>query len=139
MILSASHPRPADSKSWIGRIAIPIVVIVAACGNATPAADGGVEGRVTVGPTCPVVREGTECPDQPFQAVLKVTDPEGREVAKGKSDAAGLFRIALPPGDYVLVPESPSGTVPPFAAPIEFQVDAGAWTRLEVSFDSGIR
>lgn len=111
--------------------------MLAAC--RPPVVDSGVEGRVWVGPTCPVVQEGVECPDAPLEADLEVVDDAGRIVARARSDAEGAFRMALAPGAYTLVPLSPSEAGMPFAAPLPFEVQAGRWTELDVFYDSGIR
>ena len=68
-----------------------------------PSGDSGVEGRVTIGPMCPVVQQGTECPDAPYSAALVVEDERGREVARIESSPDGSFRVALSPGTYQLV------------------------------------
>ncbi len=88
---------------------------------------------------CPVVREGEDCPDQPFRAQLDVTNLDGRTIAQSQSGEDGYFRIPLPPGDYILLPESLNKGAPPLAGPIEFSVVAGEWTKLTVNYDSGIR
>lgn len=105
----------------------------------TTALESGVEGFVWIGPTCPVVQVGTECPDRPYETELAVTDIEGNDVANGKSDPDGFFRILLPPGRYILVPETPSRNAPPFVNPIPFHVELGLFTQLEVNYDSGMR
>jgi hypothetical protein len=118
-------PNRTSEKSDIGAVPTPL--------------ESGVEGYVWIGPTCPVVRVGTECPDRPYETELDVTDSKGTIVALGKSDADGYFRIFLPPGSYILVPETPNGNAPPFADPILFHVEPGLFTHLEINYDSGIR
>ena len=113
--------------------------ILGACGPNEIPPDTGVRGSVLIGPTCPVVRVGTECPDRPFQSVLKVNQTDGRVVAQAESDDAGRFQIALPPGDYILEPASPNPGAPPYAPPLPFTVTQGVWTTLTVQYDSGIR
>lgn len=99
----------------------------------------GVEAQVWIGPTCPVVRVGSECPDDPYETTLTVTDLEGEVVATGKSDAQGYYRIELPPGEYILVPARPRAHAPPFADSIPFEVKTGTFTQLDVHYDSGLR
>lgn len=104
-----------------------------------PTLESGVEGIVWIGPTCPVVHVGTECPDEPYETALAVTDIDGEIVATGKSDADGFFRILLPPGSYILVPETPNRNAPPYVDPLLFNVEPGLFTQLEVLYDSGMR
>ena len=113
--------------------------LLAACAATTPFGDSGVEGHVWVGPTCPVVQEGTDCPDAPLEADLEIRDSFGRVVARTRSDAQGAYRIPLEPGEYVLVPLSPGQAGMPFASPLPLIITAGSWLQLDVSYDSGIR
>ncbi|MBM3152243.1 MAG: hypothetical protein FJZ96_08620 [Chloroflexi bacterium] len=117
-----------------------VLVVLAACSSRLQPPPGtGLEGQVFIGPVCPVVREGEECPDQPYHASLSVLDLEGREVAQFETDAEGLFQVDLPPGDYILHPETPDGMPLPVAAEQYFTVQEGAYAWLTVTYDSGIR
>jgi hypothetical protein len=94
---------------------------------------------VWVGPTCPVVQEGVDCPDSPLEADLEVQNASGRVVARSRSDAQGAYRIPLAPGDYTLVPLSPGEAGLPFASPLPLVITTGHWKKLDISYDSGIR
>jgi hypothetical protein len=114
-------------------------LLLAGCAVATPTPDSGVEGRVWVGPMCPVVQEGVDCPDSPLQAELEVLDAANRVVARTRSEVDGRYQIALSPGAYTLHPLSPSEAGLPFAADLPFEVPADVWVELDVYYDSGIR
>ena len=101
--------------------------------------ESGVEGYLWIGPTCPVVHEGTECPDKPYETEFTITDAEGEVVAVGKSDAEGFFRVYLHPGSYIFVPERGKQGGFRFAEPIPFDVGLASFTLLEITFDSGMR
>ena len=101
--------------------------------------ESGVEGYLWIGPTCPVVHEGTECPDEPYETTFTITDIDAQVVAIGKSDVDGFFHIPLLPGSYVFVPESGKPGVMPVAEPVPFDVDHGSFTYLEITYDSGMR
>lgn len=88
---------------------------------------------------CPVVQEGVPCPDAPLEATLEVVDGRGRVVARARSEPDGAYRIALPPGEYTLVPLSPSEAGLPWASPLPLTIEGGAWISLDVLYDSGIR
>jgi hypothetical protein len=94
---------------------------------------------VWVGPNCPVVQEGVDCPDSPLEADLEVQNASGRVVARGRSGAHGAYRIPLAPGEYMLVPLSPSEAGLPFASPLPLVITAGKWEELDIFYDSGIR
>ncbi|OGN72228.1 MAG: hypothetical protein A2X25_00775 [Chloroflexi bacterium GWB2_49_20] len=115
-----------------------LVLLLGACSPASPTpVDSGIEGQVTIGPTCPVVQEGMDCADKPYQASFTVLTPAGDKVTQFQTDVNGAFKIALVPGDYILHPESPN--VMPSAAEQPFVVLAGQFTRVDVAYDSGIR
>jgi Carboxypeptidase regulatory-like domain len=95
-----------------------------------------IEGQVSIRPVRPVERKGV--PNQrPYQARITVLDHSGSEVAVVDSDAEGKFRIALPPGTYVLRPES-SGLYPR-ASEQRVEVGRNRVTQVEIVYDSGMR
>ena len=114
-----------------------LILLLATCSTQPASADSGIEGQVFIGPICPVVQEGQECPDQPYQATLTVNDPDGRMIAQVQTNEQGRFKIPLEPGEYILHPESPN--VMPFASEQDFIVEAGRFTQITVNYDSGIR
>ena len=126
------------------RLALGLAILlglgwVTACGPDEVPPETGLRGGVLVGPMCPVVQMGTDCPDRPLQADLEVTRADRRVLARSRSDLAGKFEIPLAAGTYVLVPVPPNPGGPPYAAPIPFTVTEGEWTALTVQYDSGIR
>ena len=114
-----------------------LALILTACISSPTPTDSGIEGQVLIGPMCPVVQLGTDCPDQPYQATLTVLKPNGQKVIRFETDGEGRFRVALTPGEYVLHPESPN--VMPYAAEQTFTVLSGQFTQVVVNYDSGIR
>jgi len=113
-------------------------ILLAACRATAATGDSGIEGHVWVGPMCPVVQEGVDCPDLPLEADLEVQDSLGRVVARARSGADGTYRIPLAPGAYMLVPQSPSLGLP-FASPVPLTIQNGLWNEVDVYYDSGIR
>lgn len=115
-----------------------MILALATCSIYSPTPRGsGIEGQVLLGPMCPVVQQGQECPDQPYQATLTVTSRNGVQIAQFQSDAQGRFQVSLVPGEYILHPESPNGL--PFAGDQSFMVETGSYTQITVHYDSGIR
>jgi hypothetical protein len=100
----------------------------------------GVAGRATGGPTCPVERPGDPaCAGRMVEgAALVVRGADGSEVARFTTDGSGLFRIALPPGDYTLEAGPVEGYMSA-PGPQPFTVTSGAETWLDVPYDTGIR
>jgi len=99
-------------------------------------AASGIEGRVIIRPVRPVERRGT-ANQRAYQAKITVLNAAGREVAAVETDAEGRFRLPLPPGPYVLRPESPG--VYPRAAEQRVLVQHNEMTQVEIVYDSGMR
>jgi hypothetical protein len=115
-----------------------LILVLATCSIYSPTPRGsGIEGQVLIGPMCPVVQQGQECPDQPYQATLTMFDRNGVQIVQFQSDEQGRFRVALVPGEYILRPESPNGL--PFAGDQSIVVQTGSYTQVTVHYDSGIR
>ena len=114
-----------------------LILLLATCSIKPSSTNSGVEGQVWIGPNCPVVQQGQECPDQPYQATITVNNSDGRMVAQVQTNVMGYFKIPLEPGEYILHPESPN--VMPYAGDQNFVVAADKFTKLTVQYDSGIR
>jgi hypothetical protein len=114
------------------------IILLGACRAAASPEPGALEGRVWIGPMCPVVVAGTECPDQPYAAELDVADEGGDIVTTVRSGEDGRYRVSLAPGEYTLIPRSPAAGLP-FADPIPIVLAAGETTVVDVHYDSGIR
>ena len=115
-----------------------LILVLATCSIYSPTPRGsGIEGQVLLGPMCPVVQEGQECPDQPYQATLTIIDRNGLQITQFQTDEQGRFSTPLVPGEYLLHPESPNGI--PFASDQTFVVETGSYTSITVHYDSGIR
>ncbi|MDB5237591.1 MAG: hypothetical protein JWL88_693 [Parcubacteria group bacterium] len=134
----------------------PVIVPVAAIATSTatkpvthphpapvpaPVSTSGVDGTVTIGPTCPVVQNppADACADKPYETTLVLaTTIIGRNGGVLiRSDAQGHFSQDLGPGTYTI--RAQSDAVMPRLAPITFTVEANKRTSVNVQFDSGIR
>lgn len=102
----------------------------------------GVFGRVMLGPTCPVETVDDPCADRPA-AHVKVTvseqiagesDGAGPAVATTRTDAKGRYRVAVPPGNYVVTAKA--GMSCEF---MDASVRRGTYTHVRVPCDTGIR
>jgi hypothetical protein len=115
-----------------------MILVLATCSIYSPTPRGsGIEGQVLLGPMCPVMQQGQDCPDQPYQATLTIMNRDGVQVAQFQTDDQGRFNIPLVPGEYILHPESPNGI--PFAGDQSFMVETGRFTQITIHYDSGIR
>jgi hypothetical protein len=116
------------------------ILVLGACGRGSSGdASSGVEGRVTIGPTCPVERPDSPCPDAPLAATVRIMSGSD-VVASGTSAKDGTFRIAVPPGTYAVEADQVSGGGIAHSVPLnDVVVRAGAFTHVTVTVDSGIR
>jgi len=114
------------------------LLFLAACASsAANTTTSGLYGQVTIGPMCPVMQANVPCPDKPYQATITVLSQNRARVTQFTTDAQGTFKIGLKPGAYILVPESPN--VMPSAGEQAVTVQAGLFTQVNISYDSGIR
>jgi len=112
------------------------------CTGLIPPTDGqeGVEGTVLQGPTCPVERipPDPNCADKPYiGATVTAKNVSGDEYT-GKTGADGKFRVVVPAGSYT-VTVAPINILPRCEEKQDVAVEAGKFTNLEISCDTGIR
>jgi hypothetical protein len=106
------------------------------CGGKAPP-NTGIEGQVTIGPVSPVSRPGEEN-SRPYAATISIVRAsDNGVVATVSSGSDGTFRVALPPGRYLVRPKQ--GSPYPIAHEQEVTVVAGQYAHVLVSYDSGIR
>jgi predicted small lipoprotein YifL len=130
----------------VGGVLIIALVVssLAACGDQGPGTQdqSGVAGRVHLGPQCPVETKGDPCQDKPV-AGSKVTvakqlpgnsDAGGEVVARTTTDADGSYRVAVPPGMYVVTADAGMS-----CELMGARVKPGAYSKVDISCDTGIR
>jgi hypothetical protein len=129
-----------------GVLVIALVVSsLAGCGDqgaGTTRDRSGVAGRVHLGPQCPVETEGDPCEDKPA-AGSRVTiatqlpgssDAGGEVVARTMTDADGSYRVAVPPGRYVVTADAGMS-----CELRKVHVTPGAYSKVDIPCDTGIR
>jgi cytoskeletal protein RodZ len=106
-----------------------------------PASTSGIEGTVTIGPTCPVQKYPPDaaCADKPYATTLVIASTVvGRNGGVlVQTNAQGHFSKAVPAGTYTI--RSTSSGMLPRLSPMTVEVRDGAMTKVQVQFDSGIR
>lgn len=119
-----------------------IALSLAACGEKAPVGGGapasGIEGLVSAGPQCPVVVQGSPCPDAPWRGTVRVTTPDGALVEEVETDNRGRFHVPLAAGVYQVVAVTGS-TPPPTSAPEAVTVSNGDWIEITLTVDTGVR
>jgi hypothetical protein len=124
----------------LASLAIVAVALLASCGGGSadgPPAVSGIRGTVTLGPQCAVVQAGSPCPDAPWNGSIRVTGEDGTRLEAPTFDG-GRFRIAVPPGTYVIAPVV-AGSGPPTAIPRTVEVPAEGYVEVALTVDTGIR
>ena len=118
--------------------ALIAVFSTTAVAETQPPGTSGIEGTIVVSPTRPgPIRKDEEpsvAPVRNAQFAIKAGDAP---VKTFTTDAEGRFRVALPPGHYVIVREG----APPRIGRWRFEADvvAGQMTKVNWTADSGMR
>ena len=115
---------------------IAILIVSTACASGAGSPAGGVDGRVTIGPTCPVQREGSPCPPGVWSGTVRATSSDG-DAHDTTTGPDGSYQLKLPPGTYTVTPVI-DGPGPPTAQPQTVTVGT-TMQRLDLQLDSGIR
>ena len=126
-------------------ILIGLFLSVAGCGvqgesaalNSVGDGETGLQGIVLRGPIQPVCTIDQPC-DAPFSAAFVVSQGD-QEIARFRSDSAGHFKVALPPGGYSVVPEESAPLMFPQFQRHEVEVGSEGYTTVTLQFDTGIR
>jgi hypothetical protein len=108
-------------------------------GGTRPSLDSGIRGVTVAGPQCPVEIAGSPCPDKPLAAAFDVQAPNGDVVAHARSGDDGKFLVVLQPGHYVVNPGPPASGPFPVGKPVDVVVRPHRFTRVTVTYDTGIR
>lgn len=102
--------------------------------------NSGVRGTVSLGPTCPVMRNppDPQCADRGYATTIIVRRTGSSSTfATGKSDGNGTFEFSLPPGSYTLA--ASGGTMLPRCVPVDVTVGPTGYVTTDISCDTGIR
>lgn len=104
-----------------------------------PSTSTGMMGTVLVGPMCPVMREGVDCPDKPASFIhLGIYDTQGVLVTIITTDGNGSTGI-VPLPESVYVVKQIEGNVFPRIPETEVRVVENQITEFTIHGDSGIR
>ena len=124
-----------------------VLGVVAGCAPVDYNTDiyGYLEGHVTIGPICPVEREGVPCPVPPeaYAARDIRTWQEQKLVATAKLSDTGYYWLALRPGRYwvdiIGTCTSAFSCERITGVPKEIEIERGKTIRLDIDIDTGIR
>lgn len=140
--------RPGAMRSlflWLAAGLLALLVV--GCGpvaSPTPSGETGtLEVAVVAGPVCPVetVPPQPGCEPRPVVGARVLVQPgDGRDivVAQGVTDADGLLRLELTPGEYIVVGAEVDGLFG-LPEPMPATVAAARTATVTLSYDTGIR
>ena len=102
----------------------------------------GVQGVVSIGPTCPVMRipPDPKCADKPYATSVQVIEAgtsKNSPFGVAQTDKNGKYKITLPPGEYFLQPVGASPL--PKCETNNITIVQSKMINVDLSCDSGIR
>jgi hypothetical protein len=137
---SGAPPVPRDMRRLLLLAFLPFLLVACAGEVHQGGVTSGIEGRVTIGPTCPVEIAGSPCPDAPLAATITVRSESGDPVVDVETGDDGRFHIPLSPGTYTIEAEALHQDGIARMLPVgPVTVRSAAYTAVPISFDSGIR
>lgn len=124
-------------------LSVLTIALLAGCSDGSdPIVDdppnSGVRGVVTAGPQCPVVVQGSPCPDQPWRGSVRITMSEGEVVSTVQTDDVGRFEVPLSEGTYEVIAETEQDRLPTGSLQ-SVTVPQGEWVEVTLTVDTGIR
>lgn len=103
---------------------------------------GILMGKVSIGPNCPVEREGMPCTPSPEAYTSRefiVFNSNQKEVTRFHADASGSYSISLLPGTYTVVLAKTGIGFMSKDLPATVVIKAGQSATLNIDIDTGIR
>lgn len=134
------------SKNLVFTITVVLTtILVAGCDKIIENNPGFLEGKISIGPLCPVEHDPPDTSCLPTADTYKAY-PVGIWSARGNSivaqinpDLDGKFRIELEPGIYSVKLEKNVYSIGSSNLPVEVKISSGKETLLNISIDTGIR
>ena len=115
---------------------VVVSMLLVACSGSAHAPTTGITGGVTVGPMCPVMVQGSPCPDAAWTGTVRAVATPGGQVYEAQTNEKGSFSFDVPPGRYEL---TPLVAAPQTAQTISMTVTPGPAQGIALQVDSGIR
>jgi len=107
-------------------------------GRPASADETGIVGTVLLGPVAPGPAHADGSDETPFRASFQVR-ASGKIVARFESDEFGRFRVVLPPGRYMVVPDESAPMPYPARQATEVMVPEEGFVEVTLRFDTGMR
>ncbi len=98
----------------------------------------GAQGYVTKSPINPVEQAG-QINYAPLKAIFHVYTIGGSKVTVFSSNEEGFYQVFLSPGSYKVIPEKNTTIMNPEIQVKEISIESVGFTKIDLSFDTGIR
>ncbi|VVB51763.1 Uncharacterised protein [uncultured archaeon] len=131
------------AKTWLFAALLAFAFVGGCLNQEVSSEKGFLEGKVTIGPICPVERPDVPCPVPPeaYEArkVLVYAADKTNLVAEVHIDnSTGMYQTQLSPGVYV-VDVTHSGVGGARSLPAQVTVESNKTVILDIDVDTGIR
>jgi hypothetical protein len=116
------------------------IIPLSSCINNKPIEilNSGIEGIITIGPITPVQKVG-EINYKPYKTTVIVKSENGlNQITEFSSGDDGSFKVYLKPGSYVIESQKTSSPFP-ILKPVNVEVKENQFSKVNISFDTGIR
>jgi len=134
-----------NNKFILGLTLITGLLFTLGCDKLSTQDAGILEGKISIGPICPVE---TDPPDpgclptvETYKAYpVAVWTPDGRrKITMLEPSLDGSYKTDLEPGKYLIKLEIDSGNIGSSNLPVEVNIMPGEMTTLNIDIDTGIR
>jgi len=142
--VARSSQTAVDWRAYLRQVASALVLVLTICSCSNgPSAFGILEGRVSIGPLVPVLREGEQPPTPSAEVYaarqIVVYEMDGKtEIVRLQIDSTGSYHAELPVGKYV-IDINHAGIDSAADLPMAIEIAAGSTVRLDIDIDTGIR
>lgn len=115
------------------------------CDKLSSADEGFLEGKISIGPICPVEKDPPDPGCLPTAETYKaypvgVWTPDGkRRITQLNPSLDGTYKTDLGPGNYLILLEKSGGGIGSSNLPAEVTIFAHGSTELNIDIDTGIR
>ena len=131
-------------KSIIRILFLAVLVSVIACDKQSDLENGFLEGKISIGPLCPVETDPPEPQCLPTAETYKAypvyvcTSDNSKKIALISPALDGSFKTELAPGKYLVILDKEQG-IGSSNLPMEVTINPNESTVISIEIDTGIR
>jgi hypothetical protein len=132
-------------KLFAGSVLLVCFSLISGCNKQDTRETGFLEGKVSIGPLCPVETDPPLPGCLPTAETYKAypvtiwTSNEKRKVAQINPSLDGSYRVELAPGNYLIRLDKEQNSIGSSNLPAEVSIISQDETKLDIEIDTGIR